>query len=123
MHRPRPLALAPLLLAPLLLALSGCHSAYVEATVQNHTASPVSLVELDYPSASFGTQSLAPGQDFKYRFKVLGSGDAKLLFTDPARQEHTAPGPPLTEGDEGPLTATITPTGVTWTFQTTRRTR
>ena len=114
----------PLILLPvLLLAITGCHSAYVEATVQNRTTTPVSLLELDYPSASFGTQSLAPGQDFKYRFKVLGAGDAKLLFTDATRKEHTAPGPPLTEGDEGPLTATITPTGVTWTFQTTRRTR
>lgn len=111
--------LSPLLLLP----VAGCHSAYVEATVQNRTASPVSLLELDYPSASFGTQSLAPGQDFKYRFKVLGSGEAKLTFTDSARKEHTAPGPPLSEGDEGPLTAIITPNGVTWTFQTTRKAR
>ena len=33
---------------------AGCHSSYVEATLQNHTAQPISLVELDYPSASFG---------------------------------------------------------------------
>lgn len=122
MLRLRYLAAAPLLPA-LLLPVAGCHSAYVEATLRNRSAAPVSLVELDYPSASFGTQSLAPGADFRYRFKVLGSGEVKLLFTDSARKEHTASGPPLSEGDEGPLTATITPAGVTWTFQTTSRAR
>jgi len=46
----------------LLLAVAGtvgCKSAFVEADVINATAAPVSLVEVDYPSASFGVGSLA----------------------------------------------------------------
>ncbi len=96
------------------LTLSGCHSAYVEATVSNRTASPISLVEVAYPSASFGTQNLAPGADFHYRFKVLGSGAMKLTYTDTAHQEHVTPGPTLNEGAEGILTILITPTAIQW---------
>jgi hypothetical protein len=103
------------LLAPATLLLTaGCHSAFIDATISNRTANPIGLVELDYPSASFGTQTLAPGQDFHYRFKVLGSGDLKLIYTDPAHAEHDVPGPHLGEGDEGRLTVTVAPDGVKW---------
>ncbi len=103
-----------LLASGALIVGTGCHSAYVEAVVSNHTAQPVTLVELDYPSASFGTQTLAPGADFKYRFKILGSGETKLLWTDAAHHDHTVTGPALKEGQEGPLVVTIQPSGVTW---------
>jgi hypothetical protein len=101
-------------LATLSFTLAGCHSAYVEATVSNRTASPVTLVEVAYPSASFGTQNLAPGADFQYRFKVLGSGPMKLTYTDSAHHEHITPGPTLNEGAEGPLQILITPTAIQW---------
>jgi len=97
------------------LLIAGCHSAYIEATISNHTDKPLNLVELDYPSASFGTQALAPGGDFHYRFKVLGSGDLKLIYTDTANVEHDIPGPHLNEGDEGPITVTVNPSNVDWT--------
>ena len=106
-------------LLSLCLTFSGCHSAYVEATVSNHTSSPISLVEVDYPSASFGTQNLAPGADFHYRFKVLGSGPMKLLWTDSTRKEHAEPGPGLKEDAEGPLAIVITSSGVEWHPATT----
>jgi sugar (pentulose or hexulose) kinase len=86
------------------LALAGCHSAYIAATVSNRTSEPLSLIEVDYPSASFGTQALAPGQDFHYRFKVLGNGATTLLWSDSAHHEQKNSGPPLREGDEGTLT-------------------
>ena len=100
--------------APLLLFLTGCHSAYVDAVVRNRTPQPISLVELDYPSASFGTQALAPGQDFRYRFKILGTGSLKLIWTDPAHIERHSDGPALSEGQEGSLAVTLTPAGVQW---------
>ena len=61
------------LAATLSTLLAGCHSAYINTTVTNHTAKPIELLEVDYPSASFGTQNLAPGGVFHYRFKILGS--------------------------------------------------
>jgi hypothetical protein len=87
--------------------MSGCHSAYVNATISNHGSTAISVVQVEYPSASFGTQSIAPGQEFKYRFKVLGSGTVKLTYTDAAQVEHKFTGPSLKEGDEGSLSAVV----------------
>lgn len=97
-----------------LLASVGCHSAMIDATVQNRSGAPVTLLEVDYPSASFGTQNLAPAADFHYRFKVLGSGPLKLTYTDSARHDHASSGPSLDEGAEGLLTITIDPADVRW---------
>jgi hypothetical protein len=97
-----------------LIASTGCHSPYVATTVSNRTSQPIELLEVDYPSASFGTQNLAPGADFHYRFKVLGSGSMKLLYTDSTHHDHKSDGPFLKEGAEGPLAIAITDTGVTW---------
>ena len=97
-----------------LMATTGCHSRYVATTVSNRTSQPLALIEVDYPSASFGTQNLAPGADFHYRFKVLGSGSMKLLYTDSTHQDHKSDGPFLKEGAEGPLAIVITDTGVNW---------
>jgi hypothetical protein len=98
----------------ILLTATGCHSPYIEATVSNHTAQPIELLEVDYPSASFGTQNLAPGADFHYRFKVLGEGATKLLYTDSAHHDHKSDGPALKEGAEGRLIIVITPDNVIW---------
>ena len=106
--------LAAVLSLSALAPLAGCHSAYVSATIRNQTTTPITLVELDYPSASFGTQTLAPGQEFKYRFKILGSGEVKLLWTDAHNQEQHADGPHLDEGTEGSLAVLVTPLGVRW---------
>lgn len=105
-----------------LLSSLGCHSAFVDAVVRNQTAQPISLMEVDYPSASFGTQALAPGAEFHYRFKVLGSGSAKFLWTDTAQVEHQAIGPDLAEGDEGVLTVTLAQSGVAWRAKFKNRT-
>ena len=97
----------------------GCHSAFIDATVSNRTDKPIALVEVDYPSASFGTQSLAPGQDFHYRFKVQGSGELTLIYTDAANQEQHVKGPALHEDDEGKLDIIVSSTGTKWVPQLT----
>ena len=109
MRLPRTLALAAAL-----VPLAGCHSAYIEAVVINQTDHTLALVELDYPSASFGTQDLKPGARYDYRFKILGSGPTKLLWTDFAHHDFTAQGPALHENQEGKLIVTLTPAGPTW---------
>jgi len=85
------------------LPLAGCHSKYVEATITNRTGEPLSVVQVDYPSASFGTQMLKPGQAFHYRFKLVGSGPVKLSFTDAKQKDHHQDGPQMQEGQEGRL--------------------
>ena len=102
-----------------LAGTGGCHSAFIGATIVNNTSQPLELVELDYPSASFGTQDLAPGAHYDYRFKVSGTGATKLLWTDAHHQDHTAAGPKLSEGDEGALTVTFSAAGPVWTQKLT----
>lgn len=99
------------------LLSSGCHSRYIEAAITNHTSRVIVLLEVDYPSASFGTQNLAPGATFRYRFKVLGSGATKLLYTDAARHDFSSSGPMLKEGDEGRLTIDLTEASPQWQLQ------
>jgi len=101
------------------LLLAGCRSPYVETTVSNRTAQSIQLIEVDYPSASFGTQSLAPGADFHYRFKVLGEGTMKLIYTDSANHEQKSEGPLLREGAEGPVIITVASDGTHWQNNTT----
>jgi len=94
--------------------LTGCHSHYVEADVINDSGAAVSLVELDYPSASFGKESLANGAVYHYRFKILGDGPTKILWTDAQRKDHSVTGPSLQEGQEGSLTVTLTGNTAQW---------
>jgi hypothetical protein len=104
----------PFCFLALVLITTGCKSPYVATTVSNRTAQPIALLEVDYPSASFGTENLAPGADFHYRFKVLGSGNMKLLYTDSTHHDHKSDGPFLKEGAQGPLTIVITDSHVLW---------
>ena len=89
------------------LGMVGCHSHFVEADVKNDSGGDVTLVEVDYPSASFGKEALAGGAVYHYRFKILGDGPTKILWTDAQRKEHSVAGPQLMEGQEGSLTVTI----------------
>ena len=73
------------------------------------------LIEVDYPSASFGTQSLDAHAAYHYRFKIQGSGPITLTFTDAAGKTHTATGPVLAQGQQGDLKIAIDPSGnVSW---------
>jgi hypothetical protein len=98
------------------ITLTGCHSPYIATTITNHTTQTIDLIEVDYPSASFGTQSLAPGATFHYRFKILGSGNVKLTYTTTTFHNKTSNGPALKEGEEGPLQINIDPDGVHWQY-------
>jgi hypothetical protein len=98
-----------------LTLLAGCHSPFVEATIENQGTSAIHLVEVDYPSASFGVGTLAAKGQFHYRFKIQGSSALKLEFTDPQGKVHDVDGPELQQGQEGRLAIVIGPDGnVNW---------
>jgi hypothetical protein len=109
----------PAIATALLLATVGCKSAYVAATVSNRTGGPVTLIEVDYPSASFGRESLANNATFPYRFKILGSGPTRITWTDAAHHEHTSTGPDLHEGQQGRMLIVLTPSNATWSASLT----
>jgi hypothetical protein len=92
-------------------ALTACRSAFVETTIRNDGDAPVRLIEVDYPSASFGVQTLNAHSSYHYHFKVQGSGPVTLSFTGPDGKTRTANGPELSEGQQGTLTISFDPDG------------
>jgi hypothetical protein len=94
-----------------LAAPGGCHSYHVEATVENHTGAPIELLEVDYPSASFGADALAAGGVFHYRIQLRGSGPIKVQYTGEAKKQIEIDGPNLSEPQEGALDIVLLPGG------------
>lgn len=93
-----------------LLALpAGCHSPWIQCTIVNEQATPVSLVQVSYPGGTFGVQTIAPGGSFHYRFRDLSDDQASIDFTDAAHHDHKAKGPQLRQGQEGTLRIAIQP--------------
>ncbi len=102
--------LAAILLPALGLA-SGCHSHHVETTVENRTGAAIQLLEVDYPSASFGANSLAAGADFHYRIQLNGSGPIKVQYTAGEGHPVQIDGPTLAAPQEGQLRIVLLPSG------------
>lgn len=96
---------------PALGTLAGCHSYHIDTTIENRSGAVVELLEVDYPSASFGTDAIAAGADYHYRFDVQGSGPVTVQFTDAERNAVKRTGPTLYERQEGRLEIVILPGG------------
>jgi hypothetical protein len=101
---------AAVLLAVFALA-AGCHSYHIETTVENRTGEAIELLEVDYPTASFGKDSLAAGEDYHYRLQVRGSGKLKVQYAGKAGKTVQMDGPELAERQEGSLEIVLLPGG------------
>jgi hypothetical protein len=100
--------------APVLLAACGCHSYHIETTVENRTGGAIQLLEVEYPSASFGADSLASGADIHYRIQLRGTGALKVQYTaGESRQGQLTQidGPTVAEPQEGRLEIVLLPGG------------
>lgn len=92
--------------------LSGCRSYHIDATVENRTGSAIELLEVDYPSASFGADRLADGAVYHYRFQVRLSGPVKVQYSESASHAvRQATGPELFEHQQGKLEIVLQPGG------------
>jgi hypothetical protein len=92
-----------------LIVFTGCHSYHIETTIENHTGGTVTLLEVDYPSASFGADTLAADGVFHHRIQTRGSGPINVQYT--AANGHSAEikGPTLYEGQEGRIEIVLLP--------------
>lgn len=99
------------LLFPVALLAAGCHSYQVESTVENRTGAPIKLLEVDYPSASFGVDALANGAAYHYHFEIRDSGPLKVQYTDPQERQIKITGPTLYERQQGRLQIILLPAG------------
>lgn len=98
-------------LFPILGLMAGCHSYHIEATIENHTGGAITLLEVDYPSASFGSDKLAANADFHYRFQTRGSGPLTVQYTAANGHPIQISGPTLYERQEGRLDIVLLPSG------------
>jgi hypothetical protein len=96
---------------PAFAAAAGCHSYHVETTVENRTGATIQLLEVDYPSASFGANTLAAGAAFHYRIQLQGTGPLKVQFTLSDGKQQQITGPTISEGQEGRLDIILLPGG------------
>lgn len=94
-----------------LCLLTGCKSRFVETTVENRSGVVISQIEVSYPNASFGVDTLAAGADYHYHFKIQGSGRVGIEYSDATGKHHKAKGPELDEGQFGDLLIRLQATG------------
>jgi hypothetical protein len=98
-------------LALTLVWVSACHSYHIDTTVENRTGGTIRLLEVDYPSASFGASSLAAGEVYHYRIQLRGSGQLKLQYTGSDGRPTQIEGPGLDEPQEGRMEIVLLPGG------------
>jgi len=98
-------------LLPALIGAAGCHSYHVETSVENRTGAAIRLLEVDYPSASFGANSMAAGETIHYRIQLRGSGALRVQYTSSDGRQTQIEGPALTERQEGRLAIELLPGG------------
>jgi len=89
----------------------GCHSYRIDVVVENRTGAALDLLEVDYPSASFGADTLAAEATFHYRIQVQGNGPLKVQYTGPGERQVQIQGPALADKQEGTLEVVLMPNG------------
>jgi hypothetical protein len=106
-----PRAIFAAFLSAILFAATACHSYHIDATIENRTGADIQLLEIDYPSASFGVDRIASGAIYNYRFQIRGSGPLKITYTGADGKQIQIAGPTLVEPQQGQLKVVLLPAG------------
>ncbi len=69
----------------------------------NTSAEPLSTIIVDYPSATFGKDKLAPGETFSSPVKITDTGPLKVQFRDAGGASHIYVLPTLHPNAEGTI--------------------
>lgn len=83
--------------------LAGCRAHMVKIKLVNTSGEPLSTIIVDYPSATFGKDKLAPGETFSSSVKLTDDGPLKVQFTDANGGNHAYTGPILHKSEEGSI--------------------
>jgi hypothetical protein len=100
-----------LLLGCGLAGLTGCKSYWIDATVENQTGAAIHELEVEYPTASFGSNGLAAGGAMHYRLQVRGNGPIKVAYTAADGKTIHLQGPNLAEHEQGQITVRLLAAG------------
>jgi hypothetical protein len=79
--------------------------------VENRTGGAIQLLEVDYPSASFGSDRLVEDGVYHYRIQLRGDGPLKVQYTAADGKQVQVTGPNLVERQEGSLRIVLLPGG------------
>ncbi|HEY3769347.1 MAG TPA: hypothetical protein VGN44_11800 [Candidatus Angelobacter sp.] len=102
------------------LTLSGCRSHVVKVNLKNTSTDVVKTIIVDYPTATFGKDKLAPNEIFSYAIKPLEPGMLKIQFTDALGTIHSYVGTPLHKDDDGVLDVNLSQSGAVVTGKLSR---
>ena len=101
--------------------LAGCRAHMVTIKLVNTSAEPLSTIIVDYPSATFGKDKLAPGETFSSPVKLTDTGPLKVQFTDAKGTNHTFTGPVVHRNEEGLIEVRLDQSGVVVDMHAVRR--
>ena len=92
------------------IALAGCRAHVVKISLTNTSTEPIKTIIVDYPDATFGKDTLAPGETYFSLVKALDHGPIKVRFTDAQGVSHTYQSISLEQGDDGSVDIKLTQT-------------
>ena len=83
------------------IALAGCRAHVVKISLTNTSHEPIKTIIVDYPDATFGKDTLAPGETYFSLVKPVDKGPIKVRFTDAQGGNHAYESISLQQGDDG----------------------
>lgn len=102
------------------IALSGCRAHVVKISLTNASTEPIKTIIVDYPSATFGKDTLAPRETYFSLVKPVDKGPITVRFTDAQGVSHTYKSASLQPGDDGWVSIKLTQTSAETGFDLTR---
>jgi len=94
-------------------ALAGCRAHMLTIRLVNTSSETLSTIIVDYPSATFGKDKLAPRETFSSPVKITETGPLKVQFTDAKGAIHTYTGLLLHANEEGSVEIKLDQDGAT----------
>lgn len=91
-------------------SLAGCRAHVVKISLTNTSAQPIKTIVVDYPNATFGKDTLVPGETYFSLIKPVDHGPIKVMFTDAQGGIHAYKSISLQQGDDGSVNIKLTQT-------------
>ena len=90
------------------IAMASCRAHVVKISLTNTSGQPIKTIIVDYPNATFGKDTLAPGESYFSLIKPVDRGPIKVMFTDAQGGIHAYKSISLQQGDDGSVNIKLT---------------